>query len=203
MLILRKFLKRCRCETQQSGASLRGKAPCRRHCPRSTRGVRHCCINCAHKLCLTKIIIISTHCTRSLKLLRAKAFTLFKTNDHKASRIPKAVQKAQLGVRKSAISSAIKTITKLTSRKKLPPIVKHQRAARRQDAKQSKNVKKPSESDSQSLAKSKLGSTKLGPKGRRQQKGHKARSRRRALFGSSFGKNAICRKKNLMSRYQF
>lgn len=166
-------------------------------------------VNRMHDVYLIETIIMSTHCTRSLKLLRTKALKLVKTTNRK-----KDAQKAQPAVRKSAISSAIKTISKLSARKKLPPIVKQQRLARRQaqklarveEVKHTENAKKSSLTGSQRIAQRRLDSTRLGPKRRNRQKNHTARApnrQRQAPVGSSFGKDAIYRQKNLMSRYQF
>ena len=137
---------------------------------------------------------------------------------------------APCSVRKSAITSAIETIGKLSSRKKLPPIVLQQRGIRRRAQKlaqvkevaqhggSNKSRPKPkhttTHADLSTYVRPKGGRLKgtraklilthspIRPQyGRRPNRRH-SKLQKRTLVGSSF-QTAALRKKNMLMQYQF
>ena len=138
---------------------------------------------------------------------------------------------APCSVRKNAITSAIETIGRLSSRKKLPPIVLQQRGIRRraqrlaqlkevaQHANKS-SLKRPkpkhptTHADLSTHVRPKGGRLKgtraklilthspIQPKYGRRPNRRRSKLQKRTLVGSSF-QTAALRKKNMLSQYQF
>ena len=153
------------------------------------------------------VVDFTLYYTRSLTLLRQKAVKLLKQNNDKG-----AQEAWPSSVRKSAIRSAIETISKLSVRKKLPPIVIQQRLARKKLS-QVKEVATSKKSNKSALkgpkprhALNHLRSKKTGQEQKRfttRPSRHHFKRQRRRLVGFSSSKAAAYRKKNLMSQYQF